>query len=202
MRQSLVAVVVAVLTFSAPAAWAENAPLEEALAEKVLGSPDAPVTLTEFASMTCPHCANFHQNFLPEIKEELIDTGKVKLVFVDFPLDGLAAAASMLARCAGNERYFGFLEVLFRSQQSWSRAQNPRSALMQVARLGGMSETDFNACIGNAEMLSGIQKTAAKAQQDHGVQSTPSFLIDGEKIEAQKFGDVIVHLRRAVAAAN
>lgn len=202
MRQSLVAIVAAMLVFAAPAAQADNVPLAEALSEKVLGNPEATVTLTEFASMTCPHCANFHHNFLPEIEKELIKTGDVKLVFVDFPLDNIALAASMLARCAGNDRYFGFITVLFRSQESWSRAPNPRAALMQVARLGGISESDFNACIGNAELLSGIQKAAAKAQEDHAVQSTPSFLINGEKIEARQFGDVIVALRKAVADAR
>ena len=202
MRQSLVAVVAAMLVFAAPRARADNAPLAEAVAEKVLGNPDAPVTLTEFASLTCPHCANFHHNFMPEIEKELIKTGHVKLVFVDFPLDGLAVAASMLARCSGDDRYFGFLRVLFRSQESWSRAPNPRAALMQVARLGGISESDFNACIANAELLSGIEKAAVKAQEDHGVESTPSFLINGEKIEPRQLGDVIVALRKAVAGAR
>src|SRR5690606_32503464 len=122
VRQSVVAFLAAILVLAASAARADIAPIDDALAEKVMGDPNAPVTLTEFASLTCPHCANFNQNYLPAIEKELIETGKVKLVYVDFPLDGLALAGSMLARCAGSDRYFGFLKVLFRSQDTWARA--------------------------------------------------------------------------------
>ena len=202
MRQSLVAFAAALMILLSPVARAEIASTSDALAEKVMGKPDAPVTLTEFASLTCPHCANFHQNYLPDIEKELIATGKVKLVFVDFPLDGLALAGAMLARCAGPERYFGFLKVLFRSQESWARAPEPRKALLQVARLGGLSEADFEACLANKEILAGVQKAAAEARDNHDISSTPSFLIDGKKFEARQFGDIADALRKAVAAAQ
>ncbi len=179
---------------------ADVAPLQEALAPKVMGDPQAPVTLTEFASLTCPHCANFHQNYLPAIKKDFIDTGKVKLVFNDFPLDGLALAGSMLARCAGEKRYFGFVEVLFRSQQTWSRAPNPRQALMQVARLGGISDTDFEACLANQELLTGIQKGAADATKEFGISSTPSFLINGKSLDMRSFDDMHGLLQKAVGS--
>lgn len=176
------------------------APAQEASAFNVMGNPQAAVTLTEFASLTCPHCANFHQNYLPAIKKDFIDTGKVKLVFNDFPLDGLAMAGSMLARCAGEKRYFGFIDVLFRSQPTWSRAQNPRQALMQVARLGGISDADFEACIANQEVMGGIQKSTADATREHGITSTPSFLIDGKLVELRSFEELYGLLQKAVGS--
>ena len=179
---------------------ADVAPLQEALAPKVMGDPKAPVTLTEFASLTCPHCANFHQNYLPAIKKDFIDTGKVKLVFTDYPLDGLALAGSMLARCGGEKRYFGFIEVLFRSQQTWSRAADPRQALMQVARLGGLSDADFNACLANQELLTGIRKTADDATKEYGISSTPSFLINGKMVEMRSFDEMHGLLQKAAGS--
>lgn len=181
-------------------ARADLAPLDEALSPKVMGDPEAPVTLTEFASLSCPHCANFHNNFLPEIKESLIDTGKVRLVYQDFPLDGLALAGSMLARCAGNDRYFGFIEVLFRSQETWTQSSDPREALMGVARLGGMSSADFDACLADQDLLKGVQDARSEASEEHGIRSTPTFMVDGEKLDIGEFGDVIEALNDAVAA--
>jgi len=179
---------------------AEVAPLAEALAPKVMGNPSAPVTLTEFASLTCPHCANFHQNYLPAIKKDFIDTGKVKLVFIDFPLDGLALAGSMLARCGGDKRYFGFIEVLFRSQQTWSRASNPREALKQVSRLGGLSDAEFETCLANQELLTGIRKNAEDAGKAHGITSTPSFMINGKLLDMKSFDEMHGLLQKAVGS--
>jgi protein-disulfide isomerase len=179
---------------------AEIAPLQEALAPKVMGNPQAPVTLTEFASLTCPHCADFSQNYLPAIKKDFIDTGKVKLVYNDFPLDGLALAGSMLARCGGDKKYFGFVEVLFRSQQTWARAANPREGLKQVARLGGISDADFEACLANQELLTGIRKAADDATKTYGIDSTPAFLINGNKVELRSFADIHGMLEKAVGS--
>ena len=179
---------------------AEVAPLAEALAPKVMGNPSAPVTLTEFASLTCPHCANFHQNYLPAIKKDFIDTGKVKLVFNDFPLDGLALAGSMLARCGGDNRYFGFIEVLFRSQQTWSRAANPREALKQVSRLGGLSDAEFETCLANQELLTGIRKNAEDATKAHGITSTPSFMINGKLLDMKSFDEMHGLLQKAAGS--
>jgi len=111
---------------------------EEAKAEMGLGKADAPVTMIEYSSLGCPHCAAFHLETLPQIKKDYIDTGKVRLVFRDFPLGTPALAASMIARCAGPKKFFGFIEIMFRSQPQWSRSQNPMPALTKVARLGGL----------------------------------------------------------------
>lgn len=161
----------------------------EALSERVLGSPDAPVTIVEHSSLGCPHCAAFHRDTLPEIKEKYIDTGKVRLIMSDFPLGTPALAAAMIARCAPRERYFPFVEVLFQSQPSWARAENPLQALAQVARMGGMGPGDVEACLQDQELLNGIRGGAQKAQQDKGVDSTPTFFINGEKVSGNRSFD-------------
>ena len=159
---------------------------EEALSERVLGSPDAPVTIIEHSSLGCPHCAAFHRDTLPQIKEKYIDTGKVRLIISDFPLGTPALAAAMIARCAPRDRYFPFVEVLFQSQPSWARAENPLQALGQVARMGGMGPGDVEACLQDQELLNGIRSRAQKAQDEQGVGSTPTFFINGEEVSGNR----------------
>ena len=160
----------------------DQGPLGILLAERVMGSADAPVTMEEFSSLTCPHCANFHRDTLPKIKTAYIDTGKVKLIYRDFPLGALAMAAAMLARCGTPERYFGFLEVLFRGQQSWATSKDPRKELERVARFAGIGKAEFDACLDNEALLKGIQERAAEAQSRFGIESTPTFIINGTKL--------------------
>lgn len=171
----------ALVAFAAPVS-AGNVPLEVALAERVLGDPKAPVTVFEFSSLSCSHCAAFHKDTLPRIKKEYIDTGKVKLVFRDFPLGGLALAAAMLARCSGTERYFGFLDAIFQSQPNWSRSDTPRDDLGKLARLAGMSEDDVDACLENEKLQQTIVARAKAAQNKYGINSTPTFIIEGKKV--------------------
>jgi protein-disulfide isomerase len=164
--------------------------MEEAMAEKVMGKDDAPVTMVEYSSLGCPHCASFHRETLPQIKKSYIDTGKVRLVFRDFPFGGVALAAHMLARCAAPKRYFGFIEVLFRSQPQWAQSNNPRAALLQVARLGGMSEQDFETCLKNETLMNSIRGGADTANKEFAVKSTPTFFINGTKVSgARPFAD-------------
>lgn len=153
------------------------------MSERVLGKPDAPITIIEFASLTCPHCKDFDLNVLPKLKTAYIDTGKVKLIYRDFPLDGRALLAAMVARCAPKERYYAFLDALFRSQDTWARAQDTLQALGQVARVGGMSQEDFDACIKNKDLFEAIKKDATDAQQQYKVESTPTFIINGKKMD-------------------
>jgi protein-disulfide isomerase len=171
---------------AAPPAAAGNAPLSEAVAEMVM---------VEYSSLACPHCAAFHRDVLPKIKETYIGPGKVRLVYRDFPLGGLALAAAMVARCAGSAKYFGFIEVLYRSQAQWSRSDNPRRELARVARFGGISEKDFEACLVNEPLMTNIRERAADAQQKFGIDSTPTFIIEGEKVlgarSFEDFRDVI-----------
>jgi protein-disulfide isomerase len=156
---------------------------EHALTERALGAADAPVTIHEYASLTCPHCATVHRDVLPEIKSTYIDTGKARLVFHDFPLDRLALIAAMTARCAPPERYFGYLEVLFRQQEQWSRAADPRAALLRIAKMGGLSEAEFNACVSDQGLLNAIRQRAEDDSRRHSIKSTPTFLIGDKRIE-------------------
>ncbi len=190
MTRFVLGIGILTLLLAAPPAAAGNAPLAEAVAEMVMGRDDAPVTMVEYSSLACPHCAAFHRDVLPKIKKGYIDTGKVRLVYRDFPLGGLALAAAMLARCGGREKYFGFIEVLFRSQAQWSRSDNPRRELERVARFGGISQKDFEACLVNEPLMTNIREQAVDAKQKFGIDSTPTFIIDGEKIEgARPFED-------------
>lgn len=148
----------------------------------VLGSPDAPVTIFEYASLTCPHCAHFTLDTLPRLKAEYIDTGKVKLVFRDFPLDTWALKASMLAHCAGPERFYGFLDVLFHNQPQWSRAEDPAAALAGIAKMGGMGSEAFERCMNDDALSQRISKTRFDAEKALTIQSTPTFFVNGEEL--------------------
>ena len=151
------------------------------LGEMWLGDENAPVTVIEYASMTCPHCKSFHENILPALKEKYIDTGKVRMIFREFPFDPRAAAAFMLARCAPKEQYFPMIDILFKQQSIWSRAEDPVPPLLNIAKLAGFTEESFNACLRNQKILDGVMEVQKRAQDDYGVNSTPSFFINGSK---------------------
>lgn len=148
--------------------------------EMALGREDAPVTIIEYASLSCPHCAKFHEETLPELQTKYIDTGMVRLVFREFPLERTAFWASIMARCAGEERYFAFVDVFFKKQRSWYSAEDPFQALLKIARLGGLSSARVKECAEDQALGDGILKTRLDGEQKHGVSSTPSFVIDGE----------------------
>lgn len=151
--------------------------------EHIIGDPGAPVTIIEYASMTCPHCARFHGEILPELTRDYVDTGKVRIVFRDFPLDGHALRAAALAECAGPQRYFGFVDVLFRTQSEWTGAADPIIALGRIARLGGMDEAAFSACLADKPLLNAILVERGVGEQQFGINSTPSFVIQGKKYD-------------------
>ena len=164
--------------------------LKEALADKVLGRKDAPITILAFESMTCPHCASFHRNTLPQLKKEYIETGKAKLIFVDYPLDGRAMLASMLARCSGDKRYFAIVEMLFGSQQNWGRAKDVMAELGRIGRFGGMTADEFKSCMANKALFDGIRARQQAADKEHAIRSTPTFVINGKKLlGAQPFAE-------------
>jgi protein-disulfide isomerase len=164
-----------------PTADADFGTVEVAEDDFVLGQSNAPVTIIEYASLTCPHCANFHARVLPDVKKQLVDTGKVRLVYRDFPLDQVALAGSVLARCAGRDRYFAFLDVLFRDQANWARSQNPVQALSQIARLGGMGQDKFDSCLKDSALQEAVLKQRLDGNQKYQVNSTPTLLINGKK---------------------
>jgi len=153
----------------------------EALPDMVLGNDKASVTVIEYASMTCPHCANFQQSTFPELKKRYIDTGKIRYIFREFPLDNLAAAASMLARCAGKDdkdKYFALVDTLFHQQRQWA-VEKPIPPLLAIAKQAGFTEQTFNACLANQQILDGIESVRKRAVDTFKVQSTPTFFING-----------------------
>jgi len=153
-----------------------------ALPDMVLGKADAPVTIVEYASMTCGHCAHFHKETFPVLKEKYIDTGKVKLILREFPLDIVAKAAFMVARCAGPDKYYPMVTTLFETQQNWAFGNNPAQALLAVAKQGGMTEEQFNACLSDTK-LSGQLDEVAKKGAEFGVNSTPTFFVNGKQVK-------------------
>ncbi len=150
-----------------------------ALKERVIGDPAAPVTMIEYASLTCPHCAGFHNDTYKAFKERFIDTGHVRLIYRDFPLDGIALRAAMMARCTIDQRYFGLLQVLYKSQATWARAGDPVAELALVGRLAGIDQATFDACLASEELLDGVLRIRQQGAAD-GVQSTPTFVIAGK----------------------
>ncbi|HMF66923.1 MAG TPA: DsbA family protein [Phyllobacterium sp.] len=151
------------------------------LKDIVMGKADAPVTIVEYASMTCPHCAHFATTTLPTIKEKYIDTGKAKLILREFPFDPRAAAAFMLARCAPEERYYPLVEVLFKQQEQWAGAANAEEPLLQISKLAGFTQESFKACLTNQKLLDDVNAVRERGANEFGVNATPTFFINGTR---------------------
>ncbi len=147
----------------------------------VLGSDKAPVTIIEYASMTCPHCAHFSTTTFPELQKRYIDTGKVRFIFREFPLDALAAAGFMLARCAGKDKFMPVVETLFAKQSEWM-VQKPVEPLKAIAKQFGFTEQSFDQCLANQQVLDNIQGGRDRAAEKLGVNSTPTFFVNGKKL--------------------
>jgi protein-disulfide isomerase len=147
----------------------------------VLGSDKAPVTVIEYASMTCPHCAHFSTTTFPELQKRYIDTDKVRFIFREFPLDALAAAGFMLARCAGNDKFLPIIETLFAKQPEWM-VQEPIAPLKSIAKQFGYTEQSFEQCLANQKVLDAIQDVRDRAAEKLGVNSTPTFFVNGKKL--------------------
>ncbi len=150
-----------------------------ALPEQALGAENAPVTIIEYASMTCSHCATFAVTTYPTLKSKYIDTGKVRYIFREFPLDPLAAGGFMLARCAGEGKYFPLVETLFQQQKDWAFVQNPIPPLLKIAKQFGFTEQSFEQCLSNQKLLDDLEEVRLRGQK-FGVNSTPTFFINGK----------------------
>ncbi len=166
----------------APAAT-QAATLAPGAEDRVLGKADAPVTIVEYASLTCPHCRHFDEEVLPKLKAKWIDTGKAKLVFRDYPLDEPALRAAMVARCAPPERYFGFIDAIFAGQEQWAVASDYKAALARIALLGGIGKEKFAACIDDKAIENKVIASRLVATQQLNVSSTPTFFINGAKFD-------------------
>jgi protein-disulfide isomerase len=160
-----------------PAELAQAGPL----GEEALGAENAPVTIIEYASMTCGHCADFHNKTYPTLKSKYIDTGKVRYILREFPLDPIAAGAFMLARCAGKDKYFPLVEAFFAQQSTWAVRQ-PIPPMLAIAKQAGFTEDSFNKCLENQEVLDGIEWVRKRGQEKFGVNSTPTFFINGKVV--------------------
>jgi protein-disulfide isomerase len=182
---------IALPAFTIPALADDPSPEELAkegpAGDVVLGSDKAPVTIIEYASMTCPHCAHFSETTYPELKKRYIDTGKVRFIFREFPLDALAAAGFMLARCAGKDKFLPIIETLFAKQADWV-VQKPIEPLKAIAKQFGFTEESFNQCLANQKVLDDIQAVRDRAAEKLLVNSTPTFFINGKRLT----GDVSI----------
>lgn len=182
--RSLTALVILLAGVLGPvsAALAEPALPAEAMSERVMGNADAKVTIIEYASLTCPHCAKFHKETLPTLKAEYIDTGKAKLIYRDFPLNGPAVAASMLARCAPEDRFYPLLETLFEQQTQWLSSQDVLGSLAQIGRFAGLSAGEIDACFQNEALFAALRDSRNAYADEFEISSTPTFIIGDEKI--------------------
>ena len=155
----------------------------EALKEKKIGTEEANIEIIEFASLTCGHCAKFHNEVFPKIKKEFIDTGKVSFIYQDFPLDKFALKASVIARCSGEKEFFSFLKVLYSKQKDWTRTEDPFRSLLKIAKLGGLKNEEIKVCVGNKSIEDGILKQRLNASKKFDIKATPTMYINGEKYE-------------------
>ncbi len=160
-------------------------------ADTTLGQADAPVTVVEYASLTCPHCANWEAGVFPQVRKEWIDTGKIRFVFRDYPLDALALKAAQLARCTGDDRFWGFLQALFGSQRVWAIAQDPEVELVKIGKLGGIPEDKAKACMSDEKLARSIAESRQHAE-DAGVNATPTFFFNGKLVSGELPYDVFV----------
>jgi protein-disulfide isomerase len=156
------------------------------LGEIVLGQEDAPVTIVEYASLTCGHCSAFHVNTLPLIKEKYISNGLVKIKFRPFPFDSFATAGAMLAQCVAPKQRVAFLEILFQRQAQWISSEKPIEAFQSISRQAGLSEDDFVVCLKDEKVLDGVRQMQKQASEELGVRSTPTFFVNGTMLEGNQ----------------
>ena len=169
--------------------------------DMILGNPDAPVEVIEYASFTCPHCANFHEQLMPQVKKDYIDSGKVKFIYREVYFDRFGLWASMIARCGGEMRFFGMADLIYEKQRDWTASGDPATiveALRKLAKTAGYSDEMLDECLNDAEMAQTLVGWyQANAERD-GVRSTPTFLINGEKLETSWATGLIPALDAAV----
>lgn len=155
----------------------------DSIVDMTLGNPESPVILTEYASLTCSHCARFHQDVYPELKKDYIDTNKIQFRFREVYFDRPGLWASIVARCGGPEKYFGIIDLLFSKQRSWSAPNDPAqivSRLMEIGRAAGLSDQALKACLTDAANANQLNQFWEKNRDEHDINSTPTFIINGK----------------------
>jgi len=153
------------------------------IGEMTMGPDTAKVTVTEYASASCPHCANFYKTTFQELKKQYIDTGKIRFVFREFPHNDAALAAFMIARCAPKDKYFPLIDTYFQTQDSW--LENPAEGLFKIAQLAGFTKASFDACLKNEDVAKGIIAVRDKAESEFGVTGIPTFFINGKILNGE-----------------
>ena len=156
------------------------------LGDVVLGSEDAPVTIIEYASFTCPHCANFHINTWPQVKENYVDTGKVRFILREVYFDKYGLWASMTARCGGAEGFYPLADTFLKTQQTWTRSPDIDHAIHQIGRRAGLSNERLEACLGDRDYARALLDEYKKNAEADEIRSTPTFIINGEKHSGNK----------------
>lgn len=214
-RRSLIAAVAAAMTVAAPAfaqdakpadtapapaqtqaqtqAAADQMPEGKVLPDIVLGKAEAPLTIVEYASFTCPHCAAFHAENLPKLKAEYIDTGKVKFIQRDVYFDAVGLWAGILARCGGDDKYYAVADMLFDEQKTWLDAKTGDEIAANLRKIGakaGMTPDQMDACWADKQKVADLVTTFQKNATADNVEGTPSFVIGGEKVANQPWDDM------------
>ena len=180
------------LSASAQEAAATDTPAVE-ITDFSLGSADAPVKITEYASFTCPHCANFHANVWPQLKSEYIDTGKVQFTYREVYFDRYGLWAAMVARCGGEMRYFGIVDMLFDQQREWAASNDPNVVvgnLRTIGKAAGLDDATLDTCLKDGAKAEAMVAHFEKNMEADSVEGTPTFIIDGEKHSNMSFADM------------
>ena len=179
---------------AAPAASASDLMVPGPLGEMALGEPKAPNVVIEYVSMTCSHCQRFHTDVYPKFKAQYVDTGKAYYILREYPLDPLAAAAIVVARCAPKERFFPLVDLMYDHQSDWAFVPQPVDALFNLVKQAGFSRETFNACLTNQPLLDGVNWVQDRATKQFGVASTPTFFINGTKVAGEQTLDQLAAL--------
>ena len=153
----------------------------EALEKKSFGNENAKIKMLEFASLTCGHCAKFHNEVMPIIKKNYIEKGLIHFTYKDFPLDKYALKATIIARCSGNKNFFNFLDVFYKKQKDWTRTQDPFKSLLKIAKFGGLKDEELKVCVGNKSIEDGVLKERLNSSKDYDITATPTIYLNGEK---------------------
>ncbi len=175
------------------AAEAQEADLDTStVVEMVQGAEDAPVEIIEYASYTCPHCANFHQGAYKQLKKDFIDTGKVKFIYREVYFDRYGLWASMVARCAGPEKFFGITDLIYEGQSEWTRAGGPAEIvdeLRKIGRLAGIDNDQLEACLQDGTRAQTLVAWYQENAERDGIQATPSFMVNGKQVDNQSYDE-------------
>lgn len=186
------------------AAFAQDTEVDTStIAEMSLGNPDAPVTVIEYASYTCPHCANFHEGVYKQLKSDYIDTGKINFVYREVYFDRYGLWASMIARCGGEDRFFGITDLIYEKQAEWSRAGSaPQIAdeLRKIGRLAGLDNDTLEACLQDQDTARTLVAWYQENAEEHGIRSTPSFVINGETYQNMNYSDFSALIDEAIGS--